>query len=72
MTTYIFHNDIARNDELKTLNSLIPEVYDYIGLSYTGDNLTGVIFKFGGPTGIVVSTLTLAYTGLQLNSVTKT
>jgi len=58
--------------ELQTLNSLTPSIYDYISLSYTGDNLTGVIFKMGGSGGTTVSTLTLAYSGAVLTSVTKT
>lgn len=58
--------------ELDALNSLVPSVYDYISLTYTGDNLTGVVFKTGGSGGSTVSTLTLAYTGSRLDSVTKT
>jgi hypothetical protein len=48
----------------------IPE-HDYIGLSYTGSNLTTVVYKTGGAGGSTVATLTLAYTGSQLDSVTK-
>ena len=59
-------------EELQTLNSLVPSQYDYISLSYTGDNLTGVVFKTGGSGGTTVSTLTLAYSGSNLTSVTKT
>jgi len=58
--------------ELQVINSLIPAEYDYISLSYTGSNLTGVVFKTGGSGGTTVSTLTLAYTGSRLDSVTKT
>lgn len=58
--------------ELQTLNSLVPSTYDYIDLSYTGDNLTGVVFKSGGAGGTIISTLTLAYSGDNLTSVTKT
>lgn len=58
--------------ELQTLNSLVPAQYDYIDLSYTGDNLTGVVFKTGGAAGTTISTLTLAYSGANLTSVTKT
>lgn len=58
--------------ELQTLNSLVPAGYDYIDLSYTGDNLTGVVFKTGGAGGTTISTLTLAYSGTNLTSVTKT
>ena len=52
-------------------NSLVPDEYDYISLSYTGDNLTGVVFKSGGAGGTTVSTLTLGYSGSTLTSVTK-
>ena len=58
--------------ELDALNSLVPSVFDYILLSYTGANLTGVVFKNGGASGSVVSTLTLGYDGSSnLTSVTK-
>lgn len=58
---------------LQTINSLTPTKYDYISLSYTGANLTGVVFKLGGAGGTTVSTLTLAYDGSDnLISVTKT
>jgi hypothetical protein len=42
--------------------------HDNIALTYTGDNLTGVAYKVGATT---VATLTLAYTGSRLDSVTK-
>jgi hypothetical protein len=49
----------------------IPE-HDYIALSYTGTNLTGVVYKEGGASGTTVATLTLAYDGSDnLTSVTK-
>jgi hypothetical protein len=48
----------------------IPE-HDFIDLTYTGDNLTGVVYKNGGSGGTTVATLTLAYTGSRLDSVTK-
>ena len=57
--------------ELQAMNSLVPDSYDYIALTYTGDNLTGVVFKSGGAGGTTISTLTLAYTGSRLDSVTK-
>jgi len=53
-------------------NSLVPKEYDFISLSYTGNNLTGVVFKTGGAFGETISTLTLAYNGSKLISVTKT
>ena len=45
--------------------------YDFISLSYTGNNLTEVIYKIGGSGGTVVATLTLSYTGDNLVSVAK-
>jgi hypothetical protein len=49
----------------------IPE-HDYIDLSYTGSNLTGVVYKTGGASGTTVATLTLVYDGNDnLTSVTK-
>jgi hypothetical protein len=44
---------------------------DYISLSYTGSNLTTVVYKTGGSSGTTVATLTLAYSGSDLISVTK-
>jgi len=54
------------------LSPLVPEKYDYISLSYTGTDLTGVVYKTGGSGGTTVATLTLGYTGTDLTSVTKT
>ena len=45
--------------------------FDYVGLSYTGDNLTTVTYKSGGSSGTTVATLTLAYSGSTLTSITK-
>jgi hypothetical protein len=51
---------------------LIPDSYDYVSLSYTGSNLTGVVYKVGGSGGTTVATLTLGYDGSNnLTSVTK-
>lgn len=40
----------------------IPE-HDYVSMTYTGANLTGVVYRSGGASGLVVTTLTLAYDG---------
>lgn len=58
--------------ELQKLIGFEIPAYDYISLSYTGDNLTGVVYKTGGSGGTTVATLTLAYTGAVLDTVTKT
>jgi hypothetical protein len=65
-------NQATEIANLQAINSLTPSVYDYISLSYTGSDLTTVVFKVGGVSGTVVSTLTLAYTSSVLQSVTKT
>ncbi len=49
----------------------IPD-HDYISCSYTGSNLTGVVYKLGGSSGTTVATLVLTYDGSNnLTSVTK-
>jgi hypothetical protein len=54
-----------------SLSPLVPEKYDYISLSYSGSNVTQVVYKTGGASGTVVATLNLAYSGSNLTSVTK-
>ena len=56
---------------VRNFSQLVTVEYDYISLSYTGDNLTTVVYKTGGSGGATVATLTLAYTGSVLDSVTK-
>lgn len=48
--------------------ALIPVAYNEITLSYTGSNLTGVVYK---SSGVTVATLTLGYTGANLTSVVR-
>lgn len=57
---------------VSTISGLeIPE-HDYISLTYTGSNLTGVVYKLGGSGGTTVATLVLTYDGSSnLTSVTK-
>jgi hypothetical protein len=68
-----FVQDSSNNIAIRTLfvNSLVPTSYDYISLGYTGSNLTTVVYKIGGSSGTTVATLTLAYSGSNLISVTK-
>jgi hypothetical protein len=40
----------------------IPE-HDYVSMTYTGSNLTGVVYRQGGASGTVVTTLALTYDG---------
>jgi len=53
-------------------SSLVPEKYDYIALSYTGSDLTGVIYKLGGSGGTTVANLALAYSAGVLQTITRT
>jgi len=53
------------------INQLITETFDFIDMTYTGDNLTLIEYYSGGSGGEVVATLTLAYTGSQLDSITR-
>lgn len=64
--------DVNVTNTVDTLTGLsIPE-HDHIALTYTGSNLTGVVYKTGGATGTTVATLTLTYDGSNnLTSVTK-
>lgn len=57
---------------IPTIQGLEIPAHDYIALTYTGANLTGVVYKDGGSGGTTVATLTLAYDGNDnLTSVTK-
>ena len=57
---------------IPTIDGLAIPEHDYIELSYTGTNLTGVVYKTGGSGGTTVATLTLAYDGSDnLTSITK-
>lgn len=48
-------------------------VHDYISCTYTGSNLTQVVYKDGGSGGMVVAMLTMTYDGASnLLTVTKT
>lgn len=45
--------------------------YDYIYFGYTGSDITSVIYKTGGASGTTLATLTLAYSGSNISSITK-
>jgi hypothetical protein len=64
-------NQLATEDTLQKLIGFDIPPFDYISLSYTGDNLTGVVYKTGGSGGTTVATLTLTYTGSVLDTITK-
>jgi hypothetical protein len=55
-----------------TMAGLNIPLHDYFSCSYTGSNLTGVVFKNGGASGDTVATLVLTYDGSSnLLTVTK-
>ena len=57
---------------IPTIEGLSIPKHDYISCTYTGANLTGVVYKTGGSGGTTVATLALAYDGSNnLTSVTK-
>lgn len=58
------------NPSIAGFNITTP--YDYISLGYTGNNITTVVYKSGGASGNTVATLTLAYSGSNITSVTRT
>jgi hypothetical protein len=64
-------NPVPVSGTINTLTGLEIPDHDYIALSYTGSDLTGVTYKTGGSGGATVATLTLAYSGGNLVSVTK-
>lgn len=66
------NSDLSHTQHVIIASGLVPAVYDYISLSYTGDDMTGVVYKTGGAAGSTVATLTLVYTASVLQSVTKT
>jgi len=80
MSTVRYVNDLGNGHSglldvgngLPVLTGLSIPSHDSITLSYTGTNLTGVVYKVGGASGATVATLTLAYDGNDdLTSVTK-
>lgn len=46
--------------------------HDYVSCSYTGSNLTQLVYKTGGASGDVVSTITVTYNANnQVTAITK-
>ncbi len=59
---------LATEETLQSIAGFNIPKYDEIVLSYTGADLTGVVYKLAST---VVSTLTLSYTGGNLTGVIK-
>lgn len=53
-------------------DALVPLAHDFVDLGYTGSDLTSVVYKTGGAGGTTVATLTLAYAGGNLDTITRT
>lgn len=71
LTTTAADTALIKANSAKVPGFSLP-AYDYISCSYTGNNLTGVVYKTGGSSGTIVATLTLGYDGSSnLTSVTK-
>lgn len=51
---------------------LVPEEFDFIDLTYTGENITNVVYKQGGSGGTTVATLDITYSGDKILTVTRT
>lgn len=43
------------------VSSLVPEKYDYLDITWTDNNPTGMVFKTGGASGTTVATLALTF-----------
>ena len=66
--------EFKQDNTIAELNKLVGfeiPAFDYINLSYTGDDLTGVVYKTGGSGGTTVATLSLTYTDNVLQTITK-
>lgn len=61
-------NPVPVTGVVTALSALVPTVYNEIALTYSGSNITQVVYK---QFGSVVATLTLGYTGDNLTSVVR-
>jgi hypothetical protein len=54
------------------MSDLNTSLHDYVACTYTGANLTQLVYKEGGASGTTVATITLAYDGSnRVTSITK-
>ena len=57
---------------LVVLSDFNTSLHDYVSCTYTGSNLTQLVYKTGGSGGSTVATITLAYDGNnRVTSITK-
>lgn len=65
------NSPVPISGKMTTIPGLDIPVHDHISLSYTDNNITGVVYKLGGSGGTTVATLVLSYSNGKLTSVTK-
>jgi len=59
--------------DVSTINSLVPESFDYVDISpKDGTEPTSIVYKNGGASGTTVATLTITYANGCISTVTKT
>jgi hypothetical protein len=68
----IGRNLSATTDTVTVAGMLVPEVHDWIGVTYAAGKIATVVYKLGGASGTVVATLTLGYTAGRLTTIAKT
>lgn len=56
-----YPTSISVNNSVTTLSGLGIPPYDYIDMSYSGSNLSTVLYKVGGEYGTIVATVKLSY-----------
>jgi len=59
----------SAGNQIPLASGLVPEAYDEINISYSGDDISTVIYKNGG---VTVATLTLSYLAGKLTTIVKT
>ena len=70
---YVWDNTSNKWVKQIEFGSLVPGEYDYIAITYTGSNITQVVYKTGGSGGTTVATLDLTYDGSNnILTVTRT
>lgn len=82
MSTIVSNSPISNNPDIavatviqegsvyqQVVQGLVNQPHDEIQISYTGTNITSVVYKLNS---VTVATLTLGYTGSNLTSVVKT
>mgnify|MGYP003442584703 FL=1 len=53
------------------VTGMVPAPFDYVSCTYTGSDLTGVVYKTGGSGGTTVATLAMTYSNGVLQTVTR-